>query len=48
MCNQHVCGLMSKLILGFFREDIQSFDIICISETKTKQFLLMKYMDTNV
>ena len=27
---------MSKLNLGFFQEYIQSFDIICISETKNK------------
>ena len=36
MCAINVCGLMSKLNIGIFQEYIQSFDIICISETKNQ------------
>ena len=36
ICAINVCGLLSKLNLGIFQEYIQSFDIICISETKNQ------------
>lgn len=35
----NVCGLLSKLKLGILQEYIQSFDIVCLNETKTDNLL---------
>ena len=35
-CALNVCGLNSKLELGVLQKNIKEFDVICLSETKTK------------